>query len=156
MFIRKTGWTGSSSTGALVAAGSLQPCFPTYLPSYEFYFIQNWLPRWNEILTLLRFIHNWAITGIQCMVGSWVLGFNVAELSGELALVKRSALDWLLACLSSSIVGSISTPKKVGRLCGNRMCGGMCRFIGVSCQKVCGAGGYKSRTDEWKGHLIWF
>jgi len=25
MFIRKTGWTGSSSTGALVAAGSLQP-----------------------------------------------------------------------------------------------------------------------------------
>jgi hypothetical protein len=22
--------------------------FPTYLPTYETYFLQNWYPRWNE------------------------------------------------------------------------------------------------------------
>jgi hypothetical protein len=32
--------------------------FPTYLPMYEPYFLQNWLPRRNHILlTQLRFIH---------------------------------------------------------------------------------------------------
>jgi hypothetical protein len=25
--------------------------FPTYLSNYETYFLQNWLPRWNQILT---------------------------------------------------------------------------------------------------------
>jgi hypothetical protein len=34
-------------------------------------FLQNWLPRWNQILTQLRFIHKWVITGIQWMVRSW-------------------------------------------------------------------------------------
>jgi hypothetical protein len=35
--------------------------FPTYLPTYiwDLYFLQNWLPRWNQILTQLMFIHNW-------------------------------------------------------------------------------------------------
>jgi hypothetical protein len=32
--------------------------FPTSLPMYGTYFLQNWLPRWNRILTELRFIHN--------------------------------------------------------------------------------------------------
>ncbi len=32
--------------------------FPTYLPIYETYFLQNWLPRLNHILTQLRFNHN--------------------------------------------------------------------------------------------------
>ncbi len=27
--------------------------FPTYLPIYETYFLQNWLSRWNQILTQL-------------------------------------------------------------------------------------------------------
>jgi hypothetical protein len=40
---------------------------------YETYFQQNWLPRWNQILTQLRFIHNWVIMGIQWMVRWWVL-----------------------------------------------------------------------------------
>ncbi len=32
----------------------------SYLSTYvETYFLQNWLPRWNQILTHLRFIHNW-------------------------------------------------------------------------------------------------
>jgi len=35
---------------------------------YETYFLQNWLPRWNQILTQLSFIHNLIITGIQWMV----------------------------------------------------------------------------------------
>jgi len=48
--------------------------FPTYLPIYETYFLQNWLPRWNQILTQLRFIHNWVITDIQWMVRWWVAG----------------------------------------------------------------------------------
>jgi len=46
--------------------------FPTYLPTYETYLLQNWL-RWNQILTQLRFIHNWVIMGIQWMVRCWVL-----------------------------------------------------------------------------------
>jgi hypothetical protein len=25
--------------------------FPTYLSNYETYFLHNWLPRWNQILT---------------------------------------------------------------------------------------------------------
>jgi hypothetical protein len=54
--------------------------FLTYLPIWETYFLQYWLPRWNQILTQLRFIHNWVMTGIQWMVhwrGRW---FNVATL----------------------------------------------------------------------------
>jgi hypothetical protein len=39
-----------------------------FLPTYETYFLQNWLPRWNQILIQLRFIHNWVIMGIQWMV----------------------------------------------------------------------------------------
>jgi hypothetical protein len=46
---------------------------PTYLPIYETYFLQNWLLRWNQILTRMRFIHNWVIIGIQRMVCWWVL-----------------------------------------------------------------------------------
>ncbi len=42
--------------------------FLTYLPIDETYFLQNWLPKWNQILSQLRFDHNWAITGIQWMV----------------------------------------------------------------------------------------
>jgi len=47
--------------------------FPTYLPIYETYLLQNWLPRWNQILTQLRFVHNWVVMGIQWMVRWWVL-----------------------------------------------------------------------------------
>ncbi len=47
--------------------------FPTYLPIYETYLLQNWLPRRNQILTQLRFIYNWVIMGIQWMVHWWVL-----------------------------------------------------------------------------------
>ncbi len=46
--------------------------FPTYLPTYETYFLQNWLPRWNQILTQVRFNQNWVIMGIQWMVHWWV------------------------------------------------------------------------------------
>jgi hypothetical protein len=46
---------------------------PTYLPIYETYFLQNWLLRWNQIWTQMRFIHNWVIRGIQWMVCWWVL-----------------------------------------------------------------------------------
>jgi hypothetical protein len=38
--------------------------FPTYLPTYETYFLRNWLPRWNQILTRLRSMHNWVITKV--------------------------------------------------------------------------------------------
>jgi hypothetical protein len=47
--------------------------FPTYLPTYETYFLQNWLLKQNQILTQLRFIHNWVLTGIQWMIHWWVL-----------------------------------------------------------------------------------
>jgi hypothetical protein len=41
---------------------------------YKTYFLQNWLPGWNEILTQLRFIHNSVITSIQWMVHQWGAG----------------------------------------------------------------------------------
>jgi hypothetical protein len=47
--------------------------FRTYLLIYKTYFLQNWLSRWNQRLTQLRFIHNWVITDIQWMVRWWVL-----------------------------------------------------------------------------------
>jgi len=47
--------------------------FLIYLPIYETYLLQNWLPRWNQTLIQLRFIHNWIIMGIQWMVHWWVL-----------------------------------------------------------------------------------
>jgi hypothetical protein len=47
--------------------------FPTYLTIYETYILQNWLPRWNQILTQLRFIQDWVIMDIQSMMrgGCW-------------------------------------------------------------------------------------
>ncbi len=39
---------------------------------YETYFLLYWLPRWNQILTQLRFIHNWVTRSIQWMVRWWV------------------------------------------------------------------------------------
>jgi len=46
---------------------------PPYLPIHDTYFLQNWLPRWNQILTQLRFIHNWVKRRIQWMVQWWVM-----------------------------------------------------------------------------------
>ncbi len=40
---------------------------------YETYFLQNGLPRSNQILTQLRFIHNWVRWDIQWMVNWSVL-----------------------------------------------------------------------------------
>jgi len=54
--------------------------FPTYLPMCEDYFLQNWLPSWNQILTQLKFIHNWVITGIQWMVGAGSLWPEISTL----------------------------------------------------------------------------
>ncbi len=47
--------------------------FLTYLPIFETYFLQQLLPRWNQILTQLRFIHSWVVMGVQWMVHWWVL-----------------------------------------------------------------------------------
>ncbi len=65
----------------------------SYLSTYmhETYFLQNWLPRWNQILTQLRFIHNWVITGIQWMVCWWVL-VHCCPVMGR---VRVSLADWL-------------------------------------------------------------
>jgi hypothetical protein len=51
--------------------------FLTYLPTYLYMRpipYKNWLRRWNQILTQLRFIHNWVIMGIQWMVRWWGTG----------------------------------------------------------------------------------
>jgi hypothetical protein len=61
--------------------------FPTYLSIYETYLLQNWLSRWNQILTQLRFIYNWVIMGIQWMVYWW---FNVARWLGEVLVKTQS------------------------------------------------------------------
>jgi hypothetical protein len=55
-----------------------------YLPSNYLFFLpidlymrpssyRIWLPRWNQMLTESRFIHNWVTTAIQWMVHWWVL-----------------------------------------------------------------------------------
>jgi uncharacterized protein Usg len=54
--------------------------FPTYLPMYETYFLQNWFPQWNQILTQLKFIHNRVITGIQWMVVAGSLWLEISTL----------------------------------------------------------------------------
>ncbi len=68
--------------------------FATYLPIYETYFLHNWLPRWNHILTHLRFIHNWVIRGIQWMVHWWVLVHNPA-LCCPLGITHSSSGLWM-------------------------------------------------------------
>jgi hypothetical protein len=73
---------------------------PTYLPTCETYFVQNWLPRWNQILTQLRFIHNWVITGIQWLVCWWVLvhcGPKTLASYWLLAEKLQKYFGWLLA-----------------------------------------------------------
>jgi hypothetical protein len=47
--------------------------FPIYLPVYETYFLENWLPGGVQIWTQMSFTHNWVIMGIQWMVRCWVL-----------------------------------------------------------------------------------
>jgi hypothetical protein len=49
--------------------------FPTYVPIYKTYFLQNWLPRWNQILTQVRFI----LPSIE----SPVMSPNMARFFGE-------------------------------------------------------------------------
>jgi hypothetical protein len=63
----------------------------TCLPIYRTYFL---LGRWNQILTQLRLIHNWAIMGIQFMVHWWVLVH-----SGQRIAVKFSGHDVSLTVL---------------------------------------------------------
>ncbi len=75
--------------------------FSTYVPIYETYFLQNWFPRWNHILTQLRFIHNWVITNIQWMVRWWVLVhcgyFLPVFLENQLELwILWETLQWIL------------------------------------------------------------
>ncbi len=81
---------------------------------YETYFLQNWLPRWNQTLTQLKFIHNWVITSIQWMVQWWALvyrGWLVCRSSPEW---RTDAAGWLSArvyihfCPFSTFTGPIS------------------------------------------------
>jgi hypothetical protein len=61
--------------------------FPTYVPIYETYFLQDWFPRWNQIVTQMRFIHNWVsnnehpVDGAMVGAGDWtcVLVLNLSD-----------------------------------------------------------------------------
>jgi hypothetical protein len=64
-------------------------CFLIYVPIYETYFIQNQLPRWNQILTQLRFMHNWVISGIQGM-GHWWGLVHCGQESGSFVKLFQS------------------------------------------------------------------
>ncbi len=49
----------------------------SYLPTYRTYLLQNWLPKWNQILlSQLRFIPNWVVPGIRWMLLWWMLGHS--------------------------------------------------------------------------------
>ncbi len=66
--------------------------FLTYLPIYETYFLQIWLPRWNPILTQLRFICDWVIMDIQWMVRWWVL-VHCCPIS-LISIIQEGQEDW--------------------------------------------------------------
>jgi hypothetical protein len=68
--------------------------FSTSLPIYETYFLQNWLPRWNQRLTQLTFIHNWVIRGIQWMVRRVDAA---GSLCGPLVLTQQFCWGWWMA-----------------------------------------------------------
>jgi hypothetical protein len=59
----------------LIVTYFLPTYLPIFLPAYLLYiwnlFLKNWLPRWKQILSPLRFIHNWVIMGIQWMIVRW-------------------------------------------------------------------------------------
>jgi len=88
--------------------------FPTYLPMYETYFLQDWLPRWNQILTQLRFIHNWVITDIQWMVRWWVLVHCGPQNS---ALAISLGTKWWRQWWQTVLEGEISCSEWEGSAC---------------------------------------
>jgi hypothetical protein len=67
--------------------------FSTDLPIYETYFLQNWLPRWNQRITQLMFIHNWVIRGIQWMVRR----VDAGSLCGPMVLTQQFCWGWWMA-----------------------------------------------------------
>jgi hypothetical protein len=74
--------------------------FSTYLPTYiPIYFQQNWLPRWNQILNQLRFIHEWMITDIQWMVHWWVLVH-----CGCLCSLFFLCWSWWCGCIGACVI----------------------------------------------------
>ncbi len=58
---------------ALIYSPKLLSIFLTYLLLYRTCLLENGLPKWGQILTQLRFIHNWVIImGIAWMDGALV------------------------------------------------------------------------------------
>ncbi len=70
--------------------------FPTYLPIYETYCLQDWLPRWNQMLTQLRYIHNWVITdGVLAHCGPFY----------ALLLASKTSCDYKEFAFSMTFMG---------------------------------------------------
>ncbi len=95
--------------------------FPNYLPIYETYLLQNWLPRWNQILTQLRFIHNcWVIMGIQWMV-RWSVLVHCGQVRwlGEVLVKTQSSFQVLFLFLGgrqANLIGPLVPKQKLWRL----------------------------------------
>jgi hypothetical protein len=64
------------------------------------------LPRWNQILTWLRFMNNWVITGIESMDPSRCIFFQICDVNGLVITHKRTWLSqiWLESRGASRVV----------------------------------------------------
>jgi hypothetical protein len=76
--------------------------FPTYLPIYGTYYLQNWLPRWNQILSQLTFIHNWVLMGIMKLgdMSKSIISFLIFTFSPKITYSFRS---WILCHLEQCL-----------------------------------------------------
>ncbi len=78
-----------------------------FLPIYIYmitYFVQNWFPRWNQILTQLRFIHNWvqlSNKGMHPVDGALV---------GAVALLKQPKFFWIFTMVSVYVLVHHGSP----------------------------------------------
>jgi hypothetical protein len=81
--------------------------FPTYLPIYETYFLQTWLLRWNQILTQVRFIHNWVIMDIQWMVHWCVPTYIITTEIPYLHTYNTTPIAGVVTSYLGSVVGSL-------------------------------------------------
>jgi len=92
--------------------------FPNYLSIYETYLLQNWLPRWNQILTQLRFIHNcWVIMGIHWVIMGiqWMVRWSVLVHCGQVrwlgeVLVKTQSTFQVLFLIFRGATSQIDWP----------------------------------------------
>lgn len=96
VLLKNKNWTTLIHLNHLITSNHL--IFSTYQPMYKTYLLQNGKPRWNQISTQFRFIHNGVITFIQ---KGWCAGGLLLLHNGQ----KQSRLAWLSHLWKSWVSG---------------------------------------------------